>query len=103
LPDSYLPRQREDSRIGVLTHLFPAKWFAVRRRSVYCRPTEVAPKVDAKFAKPIRAMIEENPAFGYRTAWSSPAAATLHWCAAIAYAKSSSHPTRPSRRIGSLT
>ena len=43
------------------------QWFAVPRRTVYYRPTKAAPKVDAKFAEPIKAMIEENPAFGYRT------------------------------------
>ena len=43
------------------------QWFAVPRRTVYYRPTKAAPKIDAKFAEPIKAMIEENPAFGYRT------------------------------------
>jgi putative transposase len=43
------------------------RWFEVPRRSVYYRPTKAAPKVDAKFAEPIKAMIEDNPAFGYRT------------------------------------
>jgi putative transposase len=42
-------------------------WFAVPRRTVYYRPTKAPPKVDAKWAEPIKAMIEENPAFGYRT------------------------------------
>ncbi|WP_246057644.1 DDE-type integrase/transposase/recombinase [Arenibacterium halophilum] len=45
-------------------------WFGVPRRTVYCKPTKAAPKVDDRFAVPIEAMIEENPSFGYRTvAW----------------------------------
>jgi putative transposase len=43
------------------------QWFEVPRRSVYYRPTKAGPKVDPRFADPIKAMIEENPAFGYRT------------------------------------
>lgn len=42
-------------------------WFGVPRRTVYYKPTKAAPKVDPRFAEPIRAMIEENPSFGYRT------------------------------------
>ena len=45
-------------------------WFGVPRRTVYYKPTKAAPKVDDRFAAPIKAMIEENPSFGYRTvAW----------------------------------
>lgn len=45
-------------------------WFGVPRRTVYYKPTKAAPKVDDRFAVPIKAMIEENPSFGYRTvAW----------------------------------
>lgn len=45
-------------------------WFGVPRRTVYYRPTKVAPKVDPRFAEPIKAMIEQEPSFGYRTvAW----------------------------------
>ena len=43
------------------------QWFAVPRRTVYYRPTKAVPKVDARFAAPIKSMIEENPSFGYRT------------------------------------
>ena len=40
------------------------------RRTVYHKPTKAAPKVDARFAEPIKAMIEKEPSFGYRTvAW----------------------------------
>lgn len=43
------------------------RWFGVPRRTVYYRPTRAAPKVDARLAEPIKALIEENPSFGYRT------------------------------------
>jgi putative transposase len=43
------------------------QWFAVPRRTVYYKPVKSAPKVQARFAEPIKAMIEENPSFGYRT------------------------------------
>jgi putative transposase len=43
------------------------RWFDVPRRSVYYRPVKSAPKVDLKFAKPIKALIEQSPSFGYRT------------------------------------
>jgi len=45
-------------------------WFGVPRRSMYYKPTKSAPKVDPAFAKPIKALIEKEPSFGYRTvAW----------------------------------
>nr|WP_226936317.1 hypothetical protein [Pseudogemmobacter faecipullorum] len=45
-------------------------WFGVPRRTVYYRPTKAAPKVDPRFAEPIKAMIGQEPSFGYRTvAW----------------------------------
>ena len=43
------------------------QWFAVPRRTVYYRAVKGRPKVDPRFIEPIKAMIEENPAFGYRT------------------------------------
>ncbi|HCE9338578.1 TPA: hypothetical protein NH062_006775 [Pseudomonas aeruginosa] len=43
------------------------RWFGVPRRTVYYKPVKSAPKVDPKFAVPIKAMIEESPSFGYRT------------------------------------
>ncbi len=43
------------------------KWFDVPRRSVYYKPTKAEPKVQDQFLVPIKAMIEENPSFGYRT------------------------------------
>ncbi|MEL6475393.1 MAG: IS3 family transposase [Pseudomonadota bacterium] len=45
-------------------------WFEVPRRTVYYKPVKAPPKIDPAFEAPIKAMIEENPAFGYRTvAW----------------------------------
>lgn len=45
-------------------------WFGVPRRTVHYKPTKAAPTVDPRFAEPIRAMIEKEPSFGYRTvAW----------------------------------
>lgn len=42
-------------------------WFGAPRRTVYYKPTKAAPQVDLRFAQPIKAMIEENPSFAYRT------------------------------------
>ena len=45
-------------------------WFDVPRRTVYYKPVKSPPKIDPAFGEPIKAMIEENPSFGYRTvAW----------------------------------
>ncbi len=45
-------------------------WFGVPPRTVYYKPTKAAAKVDPRFAEPIKAMIEKEPSFGYRTvAW----------------------------------
>ena len=43
------------------------RWFDVPRRTVYYRPRKAPPKVRAEFAGPIKALIEEEPSFGYRT------------------------------------
>jgi putative transposase len=43
------------------------RWFDVPRRTVYYRPVKAAPKVQERFVTPIKSLIEENPAFGYRT------------------------------------
>lgn len=37
------------------------------RRSVYYRPTKATPAVRSELAEPIKAMIESEPSFGYRT------------------------------------
>lgn len=42
-------------------------WFGVPRRTVCYKPTKAALAIDPRFAEPIKAMIEENPSFGYRT------------------------------------
>jgi putative transposase len=42
-------------------------WFGVPRRTVYYREQKSPPKVQPRFAEPIKAMIEEEPSFGYRT------------------------------------
>jgi putative transposase len=43
------------------------RWFGVPRRTVYYRPVKSEPKLQERFVTPIKAMIEENPSFGYRT------------------------------------
>jgi putative transposase len=43
------------------------RWFEVPRRTVYYRPTKSAPKVQEALATPIKALIEQEPSFGYRT------------------------------------
>ena len=43
------------------------RWFEVPRRSVYYRPVKAMPKIQEHLAEPVKKMIEENPAFGYRT------------------------------------
>jgi putative transposase len=43
------------------------RWFEQPRRTVYYRPTKAAPKVKAELAEPIKALIEAEPSFGYRT------------------------------------
>ena len=43
------------------------QWFGVARRSVYYKPTKAPPTVKLELAEPIKAMIEEEPSFGYRT------------------------------------
>lgn len=43
------------------------RWFEVPRRTVYYKPTKAAPKVRSELAAPIKALIEQEPSFGYRT------------------------------------
>jgi len=43
------------------------RWFGVPRRTVYYRSVKAAPKVQACWAEPIKALIEAEPSFGYRT------------------------------------
>ena len=42
-------------------------WFGVARRSVYYKASRATPKIDPAFSEPIKALIEEEPSFGYRT------------------------------------
>jgi len=63
-----LELQRALKEDGVIVSLVKlCNWFGVPRRTVYYKPTKGDPKVQAQFVEPIKAMIEENPAFGYRT------------------------------------
>ena len=43
------------------------RWFGVPRRTVYYRPVKAEPKIQPRFAEPIKALIEASPSFGYRT------------------------------------
>jgi putative transposase len=43
------------------------RWSDVPRRTVYCPPVQSTPVVQARFAEPIKAMIEAQPSYGYRT------------------------------------
>ncbi len=43
------------------------EWFCVDGRTVYYRATKGQLKLQDQFVKPIKAMIEENPSFSYRT------------------------------------
>ena len=42
-------------------------WFEIPRRTVNFTPTKAPAKVQERFVKPIKEMIERNPSFGYRT------------------------------------
>jgi putative transposase len=56
---------REDGYSVPMTKL--CRWFEVPRRTVYYRPVKSAPKVQERFAAPIKQLIEADPSFGYRT------------------------------------
>jgi putative transposase len=43
------------------------RWCDVPRRTAYYRPTKAARVVQPQFAEPIKAMIEQEPSYGYRT------------------------------------
>jgi putative transposase len=55
---------REDGYSVPMTKL--CRWFEVPRRTVDYRPVKSAPKVQARFAAPIKQLIEADPSFGYR-------------------------------------
>lgn len=43
------------------------RWFGFARRTIYYRPQKAAPKVQPRVAEPVKALIEQEPSFGYRT------------------------------------
>lgn len=43
------------------------RWFGVARRSFYYKASQAAPTVNPAFSEPIKALIEDEPSFGYRT------------------------------------
>ena len=42
-------------------------WFGFARRSFYYQASRATPKVNPAFSEPIKALIEDEPSFGYRT------------------------------------
>ena len=53
---------------GIVVSISPlCRWFEVPRRTFYYQSVKAPPKVQPRFAEPIKAMIEDNPSFGYRT------------------------------------
>jgi putative transposase len=43
------------------------QWFEAPRRTAHYKPIKSPPKVQERFEKPIKAMIEQDPSYGYRT------------------------------------
>jgi putative transposase len=43
------------------------RWLEVPRLTAYDKPCKAAPKVQERFEQPIKAMIDQDPSFGYRT------------------------------------
>ncbi|WP_256082145.1 hypothetical protein [Massilia sp. YIM B04103] len=43
------------------------QWFDMPRRMVYYKSIKAAPKGQPRFADPIKAMVNEEPSFGYHT------------------------------------
>ena len=56
---------KEEGTLVPMTKL--CAWFEVPRRTIYYRRVKSAPKVQERFEKPIKEMIEQDPSFGYRT------------------------------------
>ena len=56
---------KEDGFTVPMTKL--CRWFDVPRRTVYYKPVKSTPKVQERFAEPIKQMSEAEPSFGYRT------------------------------------
>ncbi len=43
------------------------RWFEVPIRTVYYKPTKAAPKVQERFERSIKDMVDQDPSYGYRT------------------------------------
>jgi putative transposase len=43
------------------------QWFEVPRRTLYYKPIKSAPKAQELLETPIKALIEQDPSYGYRT------------------------------------
>lgn len=43
------------------------RWFGQPRRTVYYKPTKALPKIKPALVEPVKALIEAEPSFGYRT------------------------------------
>lgn len=43
------------------------RWFEVPRRTAYYKPVKSAPKLREELVAPVKALIEQEPSFGYRT------------------------------------
>lgn len=56
---------REDGFVVSMVKL--CRWFGMPRRTVYYRPVKSPPTVKSELAEPIKALIEQEPSFGYRT------------------------------------
>ena len=56
---------REDGFMVSMVKL--CRWFGMPRRTVYYRPVKSPPTVKPELAEPIKALIEQEPSFGYRT------------------------------------
>jgi putative transposase len=56
---------REDGFTVLMAKL--CRWFDFPRCPVYYKPVKLKPKVQGRYATPIKQMIEAEPSFGYRT------------------------------------
>ena len=56
---------REDGHEVPMAKL--CRWFGVARRTVYYKARKGAPKLQERFVGPVKALIEQEPSFGYRT------------------------------------
>jgi hypothetical protein len=54
---------KEDGLAVPLTKL--CHWFGVPRRTVYYKPVKSKPKIQRRFAEPVKKMIDEDSSFGF--------------------------------------